>query len=92
MQDITRFYTEEKNVQGIKELVLKYFEGATIYKGSSITKEWGQEDSIIAEVISNEEMRAEDITGLCEDIKILNEQQAVYVVRINNNGVKAFLV
>jgi hypothetical protein len=92
MQDITRFYTEEKNVQGIKELVMKYFEGATIYKGSSISKEWGQEESIIAEVISSREMRAEDITGLCEDIKILNDQQAVYVVRINSNGVNAYLI
>jgi len=79
-------YTEDKEgtVEGILELVSKYFEGATIQRGVGLWR-GKSEYCLKIELMVDETNIRNDIKleSLVSDIKIVNDQETVMVVKDN---------
>ena len=73
----TRIYTENKNIQRIQELADESFEGYTMLEGIG-RWERQNEKSLVIEVIGNKS-RMMDASLIANDIKQVNEQQAVLI-------------
>ena len=70
-----RIYTENKNLEQIKEIVSKYFAGYTIYRASGFWEKV-EEQSIIIEILTNDQSL---ILAVAKEIKSYNKQQVVLV-------------
>ena len=75
-----RIYTEAKNVDGIKNLVKFYFDGATIYMTDGFF-EGRSEKSLVIEVIISGLTTDSKIKTFAEFLKNSNEQKSVLITR-----------
>jgi len=90
---IYRIYTENLKQNKLEKAVLRYFDRATFFKGQGISKQWGREKSLLIEIISEQLFNnAEPLNRLCKDIKIINNQEAVYVLEIGSSGTRSYLI
>lgn len=71
-----RLYTENKNLEGIKKILNRAFESYTLLEGVGVWK-GVEEKSLIIEISSRISQNYFDLVA--EDIKELNEQNAVLV-------------
>ena len=79
-----RIMTEDKNLEGIKSLVGKYFEGFSLFTSKGFWKGI-EENSLTIEVISESKIM-DAIKELARAIKDLNSQDAVLVEVLKNNS------
>lgn len=76
-----KIYTENKNINSIRQIVKSYFpQGATLYEAQGIFEN-NVEDSLVIEVIVDQSREA-DIVTLAKDIKFFNKQRAIKVTSL----------
>jgi len=78
---LIRIYTEDKNSEGITDLCNKYLTGYTMYRGMGVWK-GTREPALIVELIDQDELRGSNLMmKLARDIKKMNEQEAVLILK-----------
>lgn len=80
---IYRLYTEDENRQEIFAIVTKYFQGFTVFYGNGFWKT-KKENSLVIEIVTSENFI--NIKQICEEIKTLNKQTSVLVVKIHSES------
>jgi hypothetical protein len=73
-----RIYTENKNLNKVRNLLNVCFECYTIIDGQGTWKSKG-EKSIIVELILNGEVNEKRVYAVAESIKTINKQEAVLI-------------
>ena len=69
-------YTENKNPEGVVAILNQYFDGYTVLRGMGYWK-GKPESSLIVLIVED---NAEKVQRAAEDIKSLNEQEAILIV------------
>jgi hypothetical protein len=80
-----RIYTEDKNRQAIKNIVSEKFDGFTLYPCLGYWQ-GAEEASIVIEIITTCPAMKDDedkVLRVANKIKLVNEQQAVYITKSN---------
>ena len=81
---IYRLYTEDKNRKEIEKIVSKYFDGFTVFTAKGYW-EGKSENSLVIEILIEQHFFGEHliIYEICKEIKALNDQESVLVVKLN---------
>lgn len=79
-----RICTENVNQNKIEKIVSKLFDGFTIVKGTGFWKRQ-KENSLIVEIVGDES-DLNKVKSIASEIKVINDQDAVLVQRIENNN------
>ena len=77
-----RIFTENKNQEGIEEIVNKYYPGYTIIKSEGYSR-LQKENSLIIEIVTEDDNAK--IDKIAKDLKEANKQESVLVQVIENH-------
>ncbi len=80
---IYRIYTEDLKRQEVLAIITKYYQGFTIFEATGFWK-LKEEKTIVIEIISKDS--AINIKQICEELKTLNEQESVLVVKVHSES------
>lgn len=84
---IYKIYTQRLKVPQIKKIVKRYFEGATLQNTLGITRQWGEEKSLLIEIITDQLFNTrEEALRLSKDIAIMNCQSEVWCLEFKSDG------
>lgn len=72
-----RLYTEDKNREGIEQIISKYFDGFTLIPAIGYWK-GNKEQSLIVEILSDKDVLPV-VEQIAEEIKRVNDQQSVLI-------------
>lgn len=74
-----KIYTEDKNRDGIKGIVGRFFDGYTLITGEGVWKGIS-EPCLIIEIVTDHQGSNGMVNRIAEDIKRINQQESVLVV------------
>jgi len=79
-----RIFTEDipQNHKAIEKAIAKYFEGFTLLKAKGYWR-LQRENSLIIEIVTTDQDAV--INKIAQDIKVIGNQEAVLIQKINNN-------
>lgn len=80
-----RIYTEDNNRCKVEAIVAKYFEGFTVVSGTGFWK-LQREQVIIIDILGDSAKCFNKVNSICEEIKTLNNQEAVMVFTVEGTG------